>query len=153
MTDRRTITSLNPATEEVLASYEAWSPSQISDAIDGVRDAQLRWRALDVHQRAEPMCRAAAILRERSDRYARLITKEMGKPLVEAHAELTKSAFACEHYAEHAAEYLADRPVATESIESYVSYARLGVVLAVMPWNFPFWPCAARAASSARRRH
>lgn len=139
MTDRRTITSLNPATEEVLASYEPWSLSQTSDAIDIVRDAQLRWRALDVHQRAEPMRRAAVILRERSDRYARLITAEMGKPLAEALAEVAKSAFGCEHYAEHAAEYLADRPVPTDSIESYVSYTPLGVVLAIMPWNFPFW--------------
>ena len=139
MTDRRTITSLNPATEEVLASYEAWSASQIDDAVDIVRDAQLRWRELDVHQRAEPMRRAAKILRERTDQYARLITAEMGKPLEEARAELTKSALGCEHYADHAGEYLADRSVATDSIESYVSYAPLGVILAVMPWNFPFW--------------
>jgi len=69
----------------------------------------------------------------------RLITAEMGKPLAEALAEVAKSAFGCEHYAEHAAEYLADRPVPTDSIESYVSYTPLGVVLAIMPWNFPFW--------------
>ena len=137
--NRRLITSLNPATEEVLASYEPWSLAQISDAIDDVHHAQRRWRGLEVRQRAEPMRRAAAILRERSARYAHLITAEMGKPLAEAQAEVAKSAFGCDHYAERAAEYLADRPVATESIESYVSYGPLGVVLAIMPWNFPFW--------------
>ena len=63
----------------------------------------------------------------------------MGKPIVEAEAEVDKCALACDHYADHAAEYLADAPVATESLESYVAYEPLGTVLAIMPWNFPFW--------------
>ena len=135
----RAITSLNPATEEVLASYEAWATAQVDEAIGQVRDAQRRWRGSGIEERAEAMRRAGRILTERADRYAALITAEMGKPLIEARGELAKSASACEHYAERTAEYLRSRAVQTESLESYVSYAPLGVVLAIMPWNFPFW--------------
>ena len=85
------------------------------------------------------MRRAAALLRERSERYAALITSEMGKPIAEAEAEVEKCARTCEHYADHAAEYLAATPVETESLESYVAYEPLGTILAIMPWNFPFW--------------
>jgi succinate-semialdehyde dehydrogenase/glutarate-semialdehyde dehydrogenase len=133
------ISSINPATEELLAEFEPWSDAQVDAAVDEVAAAQRAWRAMSVEQRAEPMRRAAALLRQRADRYGALLTAEMGKPIVEAEAEVNKSALACEHYAENAAEYLADDPVATESLESYVAYEPLGVVLAIMPWNFPFW--------------
>jgi succinate-semialdehyde dehydrogenase/glutarate-semialdehyde dehydrogenase len=137
--ERRVITSRNPATEEVLATFDPWSADEVDTTIDQVREAQRQWRALSMGERADAMRRAAAILRERTDRYAALITTEMGKPISEARAEVAKSAFGCEHYAEHAADYLRNRPVTTESLESYVSYTPLGVVLAIMPWNFPFW--------------
>jgi succinate-semialdehyde dehydrogenase/glutarate-semialdehyde dehydrogenase len=133
------ISSINPATEELLAEFEPWSDAQVDAAVDEVAAAQRAWRAMSVEQRAEPMRRAAALLRQRADRYGALLTAEMGKPIVEAEAEVNKCALACEHYAENAAEYLADDPVATESLESYVAYEPLGVVLAIMPWNFPFW--------------
>jgi succinate-semialdehyde dehydrogenase/glutarate-semialdehyde dehydrogenase len=136
---RRPIVSRNPATEEVLATFEPWSAGEVDHTVDQVRDAQLQWRARSMAERADAMRRAAGILRERTDRYAALITAEMGKPISEARAEIAKSAFVCEHYAEHAAEYLRERPVKTESLESYVSFAPLGLVLAIMPWNFPFW--------------
>jgi succinate-semialdehyde dehydrogenase/glutarate-semialdehyde dehydrogenase len=132
------ITSINPASEEVIAEFEPWSTDQVDEAIDRVVDAQRSWRELPVEQRAVPMRRAAALLRERAERYGGLITSEMGKPIVEAEAEVNKCALACDHYAEHAAEYLADAPVATESLSSYVAYEPLGAILAIMPWNFPF---------------
>ena len=135
----RKITSLNPATEEVLATYEPMTPAEINGAIEEVCDAQRRWRSVDISERASAMRRAARILADRTDHYARLITAEMGKPMSEARAEVAKSGLACEHYAEHAGEYLRDRPVQTESLESYISYSPLGVILAIMPWNFPFW--------------
>jgi succinate-semialdehyde dehydrogenase / glutarate-semialdehyde dehydrogenase len=133
------ISSVNPATEETLAEFEPWSTSQVDEAVDRVVAAQRAWRAMSVEERAGPMRRAAALLRERAGRYGALITSEMGKPIVEAEAEVNKCALACEHYADHAAEYLADAPVATESLSSYVAYEPLGTILAIMPWNFPFW--------------
>ena len=133
------ISSINPATEELLAEFEAWSTAQVDEAVGKVVDAQRAWRVMSIEDRSVPMRRAAQLLRERAGRYGALITSEMGKPIVEAEAEVTKCALACDHYADHAAEYLADSPVATESLESYVAYQPLGVVLAIMPWNFPFW--------------
>ncbi|MDQ4036528.1 MAG: NAD-dependent succinate-semialdehyde dehydrogenase [Chloroflexota bacterium] len=133
------ISSVNPATEATLAEFQPWSTSEVDDAVDRVVAAQRAWRAMSVEERAVPMRRAAALLRERAERYGALITSEMGKPIVEAEAEVNKCALACEHYADHAAEYLADAPVATESLSSYVAYEPLGTILAIMPWNFPFW--------------
>ncbi len=133
------ISSINPATEELLAEFEPWSAAQVDEAVGQVVAAQRAWRGMSIEDRSVPMRRAAELLRERAGRYGALITSEMGKPIVEAEAEVTKCALACEHYADHAAEYLADAPVATESLESYVAYQPLGVVLAIMPWNFPFW--------------
>jgi acyl-CoA reductase-like NAD-dependent aldehyde dehydrogenase len=133
------ISSINPATEEVLAQFEPWSDETVDDAVDQVVAAQRVWREMSIEQRAVPMRRAAELLRQRSERYGALITSEMGKPIVEAEAEVNKCAMACDHFADHAAEYLADAPVATESLESYVSYQPLGTILAIMPWNFPFW--------------
>ncbi len=133
------ISSINPATEELLAEFDPWSDAQVDDAVDEVVSAQRAWRAMTIEERAVPMHRAAQLLRERAERYGALITSEMGKPIVEAEAEVNKCALACDHYAEHAAEYLATAPVATESLESYVAYEPLGAILAIMPWNFPFW--------------
>ncbi|MGQ0607584.1 MAG: NAD-dependent succinate-semialdehyde dehydrogenase [Chloroflexota bacterium] len=133
------ITSINPATEETLAEFEPWSNDRVDEAVDRVSAAQRTWREMTVAERAVPMRRVAELLRERAGRYGALITSEMGKPIVEAEAEVTKCALACDHYADHAAEYLADAQVATESLTSYVAYEPLGIVLAIMPWNFPFW--------------
>ena len=133
------ITSINPASEELLAEFADWTDADVDAAVDGAHVAQRAWRTMAVEDRAEPMRRAAALLRQRCDRYAALITAEMGKPIAEAEAEVEKCARTCEHYADHAAEYLADTPVATESLESYVAYEPLGTILAIMPWNFPFW--------------
>ena len=133
------ISSINPATEELLAEFEPWSTDQVDEAVGQVVAAQRGWRGMSIEERSVPMRRAAQLLRERAGSYGALITSEMGKPIVEAEAEVAKCALACEHYADHAAEYLADAPVATESLESYVAYQPLGVVLAIMPWNFPFW--------------
>ena len=133
------ISSINPASEELLAEFEPWSTDQVDEAVDEVVAAQRAWRAKSVEERAVPMRRAAELLRQRAERYGALMTAEMGKPIVEAEAEVAKCALACEHYADHAAEYLADAPVATDSLESYVAYQPLGTILAIMPWNFPFW--------------
>ena len=133
------IVSVNPATEEVLATYEPFGETQVDEALDQAHDAFRAWRERSFAERAVPMKRLAALLRERSARYARLITLEMGKPIAEAKAELEKCAWNCEFYAEHAEEYLRDEPAPSSAKQSYVAFEPLGIVLAVMPWNYPFW--------------
>jgi succinate-semialdehyde dehydrogenase/glutarate-semialdehyde dehydrogenase len=86
------------------------------------------------------MFAASEILKQKSDRFAELITAEMGKPIAQSMSEIRKCAQACSYYAEHAEAMLYSRPIVTDASESYVSYEPLGVILAVMPWNFPFWP-------------
>ncbi len=133
------ITSINPATGEVLARFDPFTQDEVEHALDEAQDAFVAWSERSFEERAVPMRRLAALLRERADRYGRLITLEMGKPIVEARAELEKCALGCEHYAEHAARYLADEVIPTNAKKSFVAFQPLGIVLAVMPWNFPFW--------------
>ncbi len=133
------IRSINPSSEEVLAEFDPWSAAQVDAALDAAVQAQRAWRARSVEERAEVLRSVAALLRDRSERYAQLITMEMGKPITEALAEVEKCAVGVEHYAEHGPRYLAPEPVKTESLDSYVAYEPLGVILAIMPWNFPFW--------------
>ena len=131
--------SINPATEAVLASFDEFTAKQTEAALAEADAAFREWRSMSVAERATPMRRAAALLRERKARYGGLITAEMGKPIVAAEAEVEKCAWVCDFYAENAARFLADEPVHTEARASYVAFEPLGVVLAVMPWNFPFW--------------
>src|SRR5438067_533878 len=133
------ILSVNPATEEVLASYPPFEQEDIERALDEAQDAFRAWRARSLDQRAVPMKRLASLLRERADRYARLLTLEMGKPITEAKAELEKCAWNCEFYADNAEKFLRDEPAPSNAKRSYVAFEPLGVVLAVMPWNYPFW--------------
>ncbi|WP_376796071.1 NAD-dependent succinate-semialdehyde dehydrogenase [Thermogemmatispora sp.] len=136
---RPTIQSINPATEEVLESFDLFTQEQIDAALDQARSAFLQWRDTSFAERAALFQRLAAYLREHKAELGRLITLEMGKPIAEAEAEIVKCAWGCEYYAEHAAEFLADQPTESSASESYVAFRPLGVVLALMPWNFPFW--------------
>ena len=133
------IQSINPATEEVLARFDEFSRAEIDEVLDEVAAAFKQWRAASIAERAGPMRRAARYLRAHKQRFAGLITAEMGKPIAEAEAEIEKCAWNCDFYAEHAASFLADEPVATNARESFVAFEPLGTVLAIMPWNFPFW--------------
>ena len=134
-----TIESVEPASEAVRARFESHSKADVAAAV-AAADAGFRtWREVPMAERAVRMRLLATVLRDRADRYARLITLEMGKPITEALAEIVKCAWTCDFYAEHAAAYLADEPVATAARESYVAFEPLGVILAVMPWNYPFW--------------
>jgi succinate-semialdehyde dehydrogenase / glutarate-semialdehyde dehydrogenase len=131
--------SINPTTEEVLESFQEFSPAQVDQALQQAFDAQRRWRTTSFGDRAAALQSAARVLRTQKARWAELLTAEMGKPIVEAEAEIDKCAWNCDFYAEHASEFLADEPVPTNATESYVEFQPLGVVLAIMPWNFPFW--------------
>lgn len=133
------IQSINPTTEEVLETFEVYSQAQIDEALNQARRAFLNWRATTFPQRAEHLRRVARYLREHKARLARVAVLEMGKTLVEAEAEVEKCAWNCDFYAEHAEVFLADEHVASSATESYVAFRPLGVVLALMPWNFPYW--------------
>jgi succinate-semialdehyde dehydrogenase/glutarate-semialdehyde dehydrogenase len=134
-----TIESVEPATESVRARFDAHSEADIAAAVAEADMAFHAWRERPISERAVPMRALARVLRDRKERYARLITTEMGKPITEALAEIEKCAWNCDFYAEHAGEFLRDEAVATNARESYVAFEPLGVILAVMPWNYPFW--------------
>lgn len=133
------ITSINPATGAELARFAPQSADEVDAILTGAATAQADWRRLAVAERTPLLRRMAEVLRQNRERYAALITAEMGKPVTEALAEIDKSATTCEYYAEQAPVHLADRPVESNASESAVVYDPLGVVLAVMPWNYPFW--------------
>ena len=139
MSTKQQIHSVNPATEEVLASFDPSTPGEVETALEQAQRAYLSWRRTAFTQRADLMRRAAAVLREGKPHYAALMTAEMGKPIIEAEAEVEKCAWTCEFYAEQAARFLAPEPHPSTATESYVQFMPLGVVLAIMPWNFPFW--------------
>ncbi len=133
------IESVNPATGERLKTYDEMPRTAVDDAVVKAHEAFLAWRRTSFQERAERMRQAAQILRSNAEAYARLMATEMGKPLRDGIAEAQKCALGCEHYAEHAARLLAREPVTTDARSSFVAFNPLGVVLAVMPWNFPFW--------------
>lgn len=133
------ITSRNPATDAELAQYTVQSAQEVDGILEAAATAQAAWRRTTVTERTPLLREMARVLREGQDTYAALITAEMGKPVTEARAEIEKCALTCEYYADHAPEQLADRPLDSNATESGVVYDPLGVVLAVMPWNYPFW--------------
>jgi succinate-semialdehyde dehydrogenase/glutarate-semialdehyde dehydrogenase len=134
-----TITSLNPATGEVLKEYEEHAAPEWGRIIDETVATQREWAAAPLEQRIERLKALAAHLRANVEEYGRLMALEMGKPIVQATAEIEKSATCCDYYAEHATALLADDVVATDASFSAVQHLPLGVVLAIMPWNYPFW--------------
>ena len=133
------IESVNPATGERLASYAPMAPDELRAAVAACAAAQRAAARADFAERARPLRAAARVLREEAEALARLAALEMGKPLAQGRAEVEKCAATCDFYAEHAASFLAREAVATEASKSFVCFEPLGVVLAVMPWNFPYW--------------
>jgi succinate-semialdehyde dehydrogenase/glutarate-semialdehyde dehydrogenase len=133
------IESINPATGEVVARYEEMAPAAVANIIAKAHEAFLGWRRSSFATRAQAMRKSAEILRSDAGHYGKLMAQEMGKPLRDGIAEAQKCASGCDFYAEHAARFLAPEPVATEARKCFVTFQPLGVVLAVMPWNFPFW--------------
>jgi succinate-semialdehyde dehydrogenase/glutarate-semialdehyde dehydrogenase len=134
-----TMASTNPATGETLSRFEEHTPAEVEQKLEQAQRAFAQQKRASFAQRAEKMRRAAEILETEKLAYGRMMTEEMGKTLKSAVAEAEKCAFACRHYAEHAASYLQDESITTEATASYVRFLPLGAVLAIMPWNFPFW--------------
>jgi succinate-semialdehyde dehydrogenase / glutarate-semialdehyde dehydrogenase len=133
------IISANPATGEEIRRYQEMEPAAIAGAITAVDKAFHEWRRLSFSQRAALMREAAAILRIRADDYAVLMAEEMGKPVRDGRGEVEKCAWVCDYYAENAAAFLASEDAPTDARHSFVTFQPLGAILAVMPWNFPFW--------------
>ncbi len=134
-----TLRAINPANGEVFATYDEMTPAAVAGIIAAVHEEFLGWRRTSFAERAAPMRRAGEILRARAVEYARLMAREMGKPVREGIAEAQKCATVCDFYAENAMRFLEREPIATDARKSFVTFNPLGVVLAVMPWNFPFW--------------
>jgi succinate-semialdehyde dehydrogenase/glutarate-semialdehyde dehydrogenase len=133
------LTSVDPTTGSVLATFEETTPAEVERVLDGADRAFRGWRDRTLAERADRMREAARILRGKRADYADAMAREMGKPVVQGEAEVEKCAWGCEWYAEHAGDLLADQQRASDASASWVRFDPLGPVLAVMPWNFPFW--------------
>ena len=130
---------VNPSTGEHGGGHPNLDDEALASVLVDAQVAWRQWRTTSYAERAAVLRKAATLLRERKAEYARLMALEMGKPLAQGEGEIEKCAVTCEFYAEHGAAFLADEPIETEATKSYVHYEPLGVVLAIMPWNFPFW--------------
>lgn len=133
------ISTTDPSTGTTLESFESFTAFRLEATLERARTAFHDWRSSSSDERATKLRAAAQILRRRKTELADIATREMGKPIVEAEAEIDKCAKACDFYAEHAPGFLADETVRSNATESYVAFRPLGPVLAVMPWNYPFW--------------
>ncbi|KQY12540.1 NAD-dependent succinate-semialdehyde dehydrogenase [Rhizobium sp. Root482] len=133
------ITAVNPTTGKVIAAYKPHDDAYVDAALSGAVAAQREWRKLPTQQRVTLLTAMARVLRAGKTKYAEMITLEMGKPIVEAEGEIEKCAYNCDFYAEHAPQYLADEFLSSNATESFAAFDPLGVVLAIMPWNYPFW--------------
>jgi succinate-semialdehyde dehydrogenase/glutarate-semialdehyde dehydrogenase len=135
----KTYTTINPATNQPLTTWNQLDDAQSLACVDQAASTWTSWRRTSLADRAIPLLRCAALLRERKDSLAALMAREMGKPVRQGMAEAEKCAWVCEFYAAQAEAFLAPEPVKTEAQKSYVAFEPLGVILAVMPWNFPLW--------------
>ncbi|HET6243096.1 MAG: NAD-dependent succinate-semialdehyde dehydrogenase [Bacteroidetes bacterium] len=131
--------SINPFSGQVISTFDEHSEEEIKEILINAEVAFQNWRAWPIHDRSKLMLKVATILLENIDTYARTITLEMGKPINEARAEIKKCAWVCAYYAEKAEHFLADEIIETDAQESFVCYDPLGCILAIMPWNYPFW--------------
>jgi len=131
--------SVNPANEKLIRSYPEMKIDEVEKIVSLVNDSFSEWKETNFSERSKLMLKAAAVLREQSEELSKLMTEEMGKPIAQSRAEIDKCAWVCEYYAENAKKFLSDEFIETDAAKSFVTYQPLGVVLAVMPWNFPFW--------------
>jgi len=140
------ITSINPATGDVLDRYEETTADEIMRRLDAAHHVFKEWRQTRFSERASLMKGVSRVLMEHQDEYARIMALEMGKPVGSGRAEIEKCAWVCEHYAEHAEKMLQAEIIQTDARKSYVTYKPLGLILAIMPWNYPFWQVFRHAA-------
>lgn len=131
--------SVHPFDQSVIETFPTMNSAAVAVKLGIASKAFQEWRKTSISERSKLMLNVASIIREKKDEYARVITLEMGKLLSEAKAEVEKSATACEYFATNAEEFLKDQSISTEAKQSFVAFQPIGAVLAIMPWNFPFW--------------
>jgi len=131
--------SINPYNGKIVGEYTALSQKELKEKLNKSQIAFESWRKVPLSERCNLIKKAGQVLRDNVEKYAKMITLEMGKPIVESRAEVNKCATVCDYYAENAAEFLAEQTITTEADKSYVKHDPIGSVLAIMPWNFPFW--------------
>jgi len=134
-----TLESIDPTTGAVIETYPEMTATEVGQVINACHEAHLSWRKTDFAERTARLDNAAVLLRDRRESLAQLMTREMGKPIVQSRAEVDKCAWVCKYYAENAEVFLAPELVDTDASKSFVAFEPLGAVLAVMPWNFPLW--------------
>jgi succinate-semialdehyde dehydrogenase/glutarate-semialdehyde dehydrogenase len=134
-----TLVSINPATGEKLSEYAKWTDSEVLSAIGKVHGTWLEWKRSTFSERARLMDSLAGELRKDRENLARAISLEMGKPITQARGEIDKCALTCDYFAEHGENFLATETIQSDARKSYARFDPLGVILAIMPWNFPFW--------------
>lgn len=130
---------INPATGKPIKSIKQQTDEEISEAIELADKTFKEWKQRSFYDRSKLLTKLGELLRERKEELAETMTLEMGKPVKDGIAEIEKCALVCDYYAENAAEFLSEQPMESDASESFITYNPLGVILAVMPWNFPFW--------------
>lgn len=131
--------SYNPYNGDQVGVYTALTPEALDEKLNNSKLAFKAWRNLPLSERCSLLIKAGQVLRDNTEEYAQMITLEMGKPITESRSEVTKCAWVCDYYAENAAEFLANETITTDAAKSFVQHDPIGSVLAIMPWNFPFW--------------
>ncbi|MDP9289999.1 MAG: NAD-dependent succinate-semialdehyde dehydrogenase [Thermoproteota archaeon] len=139
MANNAKIQTVNPTTGKVILSYDIMSIEQIEHIAKNAQNAFEKWRKKEILERCDYIRDLAKILTKNKNRYAKIVTEEMGKPITQAIAEIEKCVLVCEYYSENAEVFLRDEIVPTEFRKSFISFEPLGVVAGIMPWNFPFW--------------
>lgn len=134
-----TITTKNPYTQEELKTYSLISDSELEQKLILAKHQFLKWKAKSINKRCKLLSNVAELLLERKCSYAELMAKEMGKPITQGVAEIEKCAWVCDFYIKNAEDFLADQLIEADTEESFISYDPLGTILAIMPWNYPFW--------------
>lgn len=133
------ITSRNPYTGNVIETYILDSNSSIAEKVQASKDVKIEWQNTSIKERCKLLAKVSDLLLERKEKYGELMTKEMGKPISQSISEIEKCAWACDFYSVNAEDFLSDTIIDTDAEESFVSYDPLGCILAIMPWNYPFW--------------
>jgi aldehyde dehydrogenase len=137
---RNQLSTINPATGKVISSYNITDSEQISHIVESARRIGFEnWKRKDIFERCDYIKNLTKILKNNKEQYAKIITEEMGKPLSQSFAEIDKCIWLCEYYSEYAESFLRDQIIPTEFRKSFVSFEPLGIVVGIMPWNFPFW--------------
>ncbi|MGR7811872.1 NAD-dependent succinate-semialdehyde dehydrogenase [Lacinutrix undariae] len=134
-----TLNSINPFTGKTLETYNLFTDNAVNTALDKAQEAFLEWKLLDIEDRTELLEEITALLEKNKQQYSELMSNEMGKPISQSIAEIEKCMTLCEFYDTNADDLLADEVIETEAYESFISYDPLGIILGIMPWNYPFW--------------